>query len=101
VNFTFGGVALPRPEGEEPTVAYRFEHGLLEGPVIDDDALRDLLDRAVAPLQVREEILKAARAGRHAVNSGAAPDAPSLAPADLHVAAGPFRMVATARCPCR
>jgi hypothetical protein len=31
---------------------------LLEGPVIDDeDALGELLDRAVAPPQVREEIL--------------------------------------------
>lgn len=54
----------------------------------DEDALRELLDRAVAPPQVREEILKAARPGRHEVNSGAAPDAPSLAPADLHVARG-------------
>jgi hypothetical protein len=34
--------------------------------VIDDeDALCELLDRAVAPPQVREEILKAARTGRH------------------------------------
>jgi len=57
--------------------------------VIDDeDALRELLDRAVAPPQVREEILKAARTGRHASQLGAAPDAPSLAPADLHVARG-------------
>ena len=54
----------------------------------DEDALRELLDRAVAPPQVREEILKAARTGRHAVNSGAPPDAPSLAPTDLHVARG-------------
>ena len=54
----------------------------------DEDALRELLDRAVAPPRVREEILKAARTGRHASQSGAAPDAPSLAPADLHVARG-------------
>jgi len=56
--------------------------------VIDDeDALRGLLDRAVAPPQVREDILKAARTGRHARQLGAAaPDAPSLTPADLHVA---------------
>jgi hypothetical protein len=57
--------------------------------VIDDeDALRGLLDRAVAPPQVREEILKAARTGRQASNSGAAPDPPSLAPDVLHVARG-------------
>jgi hypothetical protein len=57
--------------------------------VIDDeDALRELLDRAVAPPQVREQILKPhGLVGMH-VNSGAAPDAPSLAPADLHVARG-------------
>jgi hypothetical protein len=57
--------------------------------VIDDeDALRELLDRAVAPPQVRKEIPKAARPGRHARQLGAAPDAPSLAPADLHLARG-------------
>jgi hypothetical protein len=57
--------------------------------VIDDeDARCELLDRAVAPPQVREEILKAARTGRHATHSGEAPDAPSLAPPDLHVARG-------------
>jgi hypothetical protein len=39
--------------------------------VIDDeDVLRELLDRAVAPPQVREEILKAARTGRHAGQLG-------------------------------
>jgi hypothetical protein len=31
----------------------------------DEDAHCELLDRAVAPPQVREEILKAARTGRH------------------------------------
>jgi hypothetical protein len=45
VNLTFRGVALPAPEARSPTLAYRFEHGLLEGPVIDDeDAVRELLD---------------------------------------------------------
>jgi hypothetical protein len=58
-------------EARSPTLAYRFEHGLLEGPVIDDeDALGELLDRAVAPPQVREEILKAARTGRYASHLG-------------------------------
>jgi hypothetical protein len=71
VNFTFRDVALPAPWARSPTLAYRFEHGLLEGPVIDDeDALRGLLDRAVAPPQVREDILKAARTGRHARQLG-------------------------------
>jgi hypothetical protein len=31
VNFTFRGVALPRPRARSPTLADRFEHGLLEG----------------------------------------------------------------------
>jgi hypothetical protein len=56
--------------------------------IYDEDALRELLDRAVAPPQVREEILKAARTGRHASQLGTAPDAPRLAAADLHVARG-------------
>jgi hypothetical protein len=39
--------------------------------VIDDeDTLRELLDRAVAPPQVREEILKTARTRRHASQLG-------------------------------
>ena len=36
----------------------------------DEDALRELLDRAVAPPPVREEILKATRTGRHARHLG-------------------------------
>jgi hypothetical protein len=73
VNFTFRGVALPAPRTRSPTLAYRLELGMdcWRGPVIDDqDALRELLDRAVAPPQVREEILKAARTGRHASQLG-------------------------------
>jgi Phage integrase family len=59
------------PRGRGARSRIPLEHGLLEGPVIDDeDALRELLDRAVAPPQVREEILKAARTGRHARQLG-------------------------------
>jgi hypothetical protein len=39
-------------------------------PIDDEDALREFLDCAVAPPQVREEILKAARTGRHARQLG-------------------------------
>jgi hypothetical protein len=57
--------------------------------VIDDeDTLRELLDCAVAPPPAGEEILKAAWTGGMHVNSGAAPDAARLAPADLHVVRG-------------
>jgi hypothetical protein len=43
----------------------------VSGPVIDDeDALRELLDRAVTPPQVREEILKAGWTGRQASQLG-------------------------------
>jgi hypothetical protein len=71
VNFTFRGVALPRPEGEEPDPRIPLEHGLLEGPGDRRPARATrLLDRAVAPPQVREEILTAARTGRHASQLG-------------------------------
>ena len=53
----------------------------------DEDALRELLDRAVAPPQVREEILTAARTGRHAGLGSGAGRTDSRA-GDLHVARG-------------
>ena len=54
----------------------------------DEDALRELLDRAVAPPQVREEILKAARTGRHARQLGSGAGRTESRAGPPHVARG-------------
>ena len=63
----------------------------------DEDALRELLDRAVAPPQVPEEILKAARTGRHARQLGEWRRTHRVSRRPTCTSpAGPFRVIATA-----
>src|SRR5512132_4180908 len=91
------------PEGEEPDLAYRFEHGLLEGP---GDRRRGRATRTPRPRRGSTTGARGDPEGRtdwsackstrerrrmHRVSRRPACTSP----------AGPFRVGATARCPCR
>ena len=67
-----GHLDLRGPHDLRHTFSTWLEDAGIPARVIDEpmDALGDLLDRAVTPPQVREEILKATRTGRHASQLG-------------------------------